>query len=187
MLSPVVARKIEVIANLSVLMASILLSVVLAKIYLLPKKSETAIESSPRTATANNPVKERLQAGTKVSLPGVDWNKGNRTLLLALSTTCHFCSESAPLYQQILKQRAADTRIVAVLPQSVSDSLSYLTELGVSVDQVIQAPLSSVRVSGTPTLILVDSNAAVVDSWRGKLASIEEEEVLSQIRSPGAE
>jgi hypothetical protein len=35
------------------------------------------------------------EAGENVSLSGVDWSKSDRNLVLALSTTCHFCSESA--------------------------------------------------------------------------------------------
>ncbi len=40
--------------------------------------------------------------GAKINLSGVDWSKSERNLVLALSTTCHFCSESAGFYQKLV-------------------------------------------------------------------------------------
>jgi thiol-disulfide isomerase/thioredoxin len=101
--------------------------------------------------------------------------------LLALSTTCHFCSESAPFYQQLAKERGSNTRIVAVLPQSVSDSKDYLNNLGIFVDEVKQESLNTINVRGTPTLMLVNGDGVVVDEWMGRLSVEQEAEVLSKL------
>jgi cell division inhibitor SulA len=98
-----------------------------------------------------------------------------------------FCSESAPFYQQLVKESGGNTRIVAVLPQTVSDGKDYLKRLGLSVDNVMQVQFGSLGVKGTPTLILVDSNGVVIDSWVGKLPNMEEAKVISRVHQSVAQ
>jgi len=178
-----VIRKLEALANVAIVITSVVLSSVLVKRYFFhaPKpegSTQASVLKPPVSATSQ---KRSIQAGTKLSLPGIDWSKSDRTLLLALSTTCHFCSESAPFYQKLQQQKSNDVRLVAVLPQSVEDSKNYLTKLGVSVGEVVQASLASVSVSGTPTLMLIDNNGVIKDSWLGKLADGEAEKFLGRI------
>ncbi|SRR6266536_501708 len=183
-------KRIEVIANIAVILASLLLSAVLVAKYCLPNAatplaSASADRPAPTTAVKSGVAKadrDRIQPGTRISLPGIDWKKNTRTLLLALSTTCHFCSESAALYKQLDKERNSNLRLIAVLPQPVSNSKKYLSSLDISVDEVAQVPLGSLGVKGTPTLILVDQNGIVVDTWRGKLGSDDEAMVINRIR-----
>jgi hypothetical protein len=127
-----------------------------------------------------------LIAGTKISLPGINWQKHGQTLLLALQKGCHYCTDSAPFYQRLMRERADSTRIVAVLPQQTGISREYLTGLGVSVDEVRQAPLSALGASGTPTLILVNNKGRVVKAWAGQLPPQAEVEVLGQVRAQTA-
>jgi thiol-disulfide isomerase/thioredoxin len=115
-------------------------------------------------------------------LPGIDWSKSTRTVVLALSTTCHFCSESGPFYQKLQQQKPNSVRLVAVLPQPVEDSRNYLSKLGVSGADVVQSSLASVGVSGTPTLLLIDNQGSVTDSWVGKLSESEAARVIAQLR-----
>jgi thiol-disulfide isomerase/thioredoxin len=167
-------RKIEIAANIAIMVVAALLCVVLVKNYLIPHPALTA----NGMATDN-----QIQTGAKISMQEIDWAKNGQTLLLALSTTCHFCSESAPFYQRLVKELGSNTRIVAILPQSLSDSKDYLNRLGVSVDDIRQVQFSSLGVKGTPTLILVDNNGIVRNSWMGKLRNNEEEaRVIDQVR-----
>jgi hypothetical protein len=118
----------------------------------------------------------------KISLPDVDWNgNGGQTLVIAVSSTCHFCTESGAFYQRIVK-KSGNTRLLAVLPQSVAEGTRYFQSLGVSVNEIRQSPLSAISVTGTPTLMLVDSHGIVTDSWVGKLPAEQEAEVLSKVR-----
>ena len=123
----------------------------------------------------------------KESLPGVDWAKNRRTLVLALSTQCHFCTESAPFFQRIQKERARDLKLLAVLPQSITEGHRYLEGEGVKVDDVRQAELSSIGVNGTPTLLLVDSKGAVSQVWQGKLQPEQEGGVLAVLTKGASE
>ncbi len=166
----------ETVANLCSIVVSVLLSVVLVKVFLLPA-------ARPATPAAS-PARPQVAKGTSLngSLPGVDWAKNGRTLVLAISTRCHFCTDSAPFFQRICKERTAGTKILAVLPQAVDDSRKYLEQEGVRVDDVKQAQLDSIKVSGTPTLLLVDNAGTVAKAWVGKLGPTEEEDVLRVLR-----
>jgi thiol-disulfide isomerase/thioredoxin len=179
-----VIKKLEVLANVAVVITSVVLCSVLVKKYFFSAaKQEASVEAvqskSPASSASRRPS---IQAGTKISLPGIDWSKSTRTVVLALSTTCHFCSESAPFYQKLQQQKPNSVRLVAVLPQPVEDSRNYLNKLGVSVSEVMQSSLSSVGVSSTPTLLLINNEGSVTDSWVGKLSDSEAASVIAQIR-----
>ena len=162
-------KRLEQLANVAIIVVALLLGGVLVRRYLWPQA-----ESPPAQA--------RIQPGTKLSVPGVEWNKNERTLLLVLSTTCHFCTESAPFYQRLAQEKAkkGGVGLVAVMPQSVDESQKYLNGLGVSVDDIRQASLDTVQVRGTPTLIVADRTGTVVESWVGKLPAEKEGEVLNR-------
>jgi thioredoxin-related protein len=78
--------------------------------------------------------------------------------------------------------KRSDIRLVAVFPQDVGAGKKYLDDLGVPVTQVIQASLNSLQVQGTPTLVIVDKNGTVTQSWVGKLDSERESQVLGRIK-----
>jgi thiol-disulfide isomerase/thioredoxin len=159
------------VANVATIVVSVLLSVVLIKVFLIPQPSRP-------------PVAARSLVGLnmKQSLPGVDWAGNKRTLVLALSTQCHFCTDSAPFFQRIQKEAAKNVRMLAVLPQAVEDSRKYLEGEGVHVDDVKQAQLNTIGVTGTPTLLLVDSAGRVSDAWQGKLQPEQEAGVLAVLK-----
>lgn len=171
-----ILKKAELVANIAIIVVAVLLASVLVKNYLWQSNS---LQGNQKAGTGSE---QGIEIGSKVSLPDVDWQKNKQTLLLVLSTTCHFCSESAPFYQQLVKERDANTRIVAVMPQPVSQGKDYLNRLGVTVDEIKQSPLSSVGIRGTPTLILIDSNGIVKESWVGKLPDSEEAKVINRVR-----
>lgn len=167
-----ITQKVEFLANIAIIVVAVLLGVVLVKSYLLPDRSK------------DGPRDLRVPTGSKVSLPGVDWAGNNRTLLVVLQKGCHFCSESAPFYQRLVREAggAGNVHLIAVLPQTVDEGRKYLNELGVPIEDIKQAELDAVGVGGTPTLILVNNQAVVVNAWVGKLSAENEEGVLRQLK-----
>jgi len=164
-----ITQRLEILTNLAIIVAAVLLSVVLVKSYLLPDHSK------------DGPRDMRVPAGAKVSLPGVDWSNNNQTLLLVLQKGCHFCTESAAFYQRLVRETPGSVHLVAVLPQAFDESKKYLDGLGVAIEEVKQAELDSVGVHGTPTLILVNNQGVVITSWVGKLNADGEAEVLRRL------
>lgn len=155
-----ISKKIELAANLGILLVSCLLAVVLVKGYFLSESSE-----------------EVTPAPTVSSLD-IDWNQHVQTLILVLSRNCRFCTESAPFYRR-LSQSKGNTHLVALLPQSVEEGREYLVNQGVLVDEVKHSSLEKIGVSGTPTLVLVDTSGVVKNFWLGKLSPEQEAIVLS--------
>lgn len=167
-----IARTIEVIANIAIIFVALSLGIVLISRTV---KSYRA----PVTQSSNTPpFKDQ-----KIQLPGVDWSKNEQTLVMAISSTCHFCTESAAFYRDIRARTHVHT--VAVLPQSINEGRSYLSKLGVQVDEVLQAPLSSIDVNGTPTLMLVGRDGTVIRTWIGRLPPESEKEVLLSVGAQG--
>ena len=166
-------KRTELVANIAIILVAISLVVVLAKRFVF-------------TAPAANSVAENQQpiVGTKVSLPDIDWSKTNKNLLLVLSNTCKYCTESAPFYQRLAQERArrASFHLTAVLPQPVDDGRKYLNGLGVAIDEVKQLSAGTLRIRGTPTLLLINSAGVVTDEWMGKLPPETEAEVLSRLQ-----
>lgn len=166
------SRRLEVAANVAILVVAVLICAVLVKTYLLgPARPQ---QQSPAPAV-----------GSKVSVPDVEWGKNGRTLVLVLQKGCHFCAESAPFYQRLVRDTAGreGLRLVAVLPQQVEEGRQYLNDLGVPIDDVRQVSPNDLGVRGTPTLLLVDGSGALTDSWVGKLPPDKEAEVLQRLKS----
>jgi hypothetical protein len=121
------------------------------------------------------------QPALDVSSLGIDWKQNGQTLILALSSNCHFCTNSAPFYTKLV-QKKGSTRLVAVLPQPEGEGRKYLEKLGVSVDEVRQLSPDRIGVRGTPTLILVDASGGIRSSWVGLLPPNAEMEVLGKLK-----
>lgn len=168
------SSKTEVLANISTIVVAVLLSVVLVKQFLLP-------QAHPAQPSAGQPVAKGTNL--KSSLPGVDWARNGRTFVLAISTQCHFCTDSAPFFQRVNKEVGKEATLLAVLPQPLSDSHHYLDTLGVHVDDIRQSPLNAIGVHGTPTLMLVDKTGIVDDVWEGKLRPDQEDQVLTALKN----
>ncbi|MBI1765918.1 MAG: hypothetical protein HYR56_31315 [Acidobacteria bacterium] len=163
-----VGKKIEIAANISIIFVAVMISLVLTKKFYFNPQTNT-IPSVP--------------IGKKLSFPDVDWTKSERSVVLALQEGCHFCSDSAPFYQQLVYETSKrKIPVIAVLPQPIDKGQSYVANLKVSISSVKQAPLKSIGVQGTPAVLLINSQGEVTDGWLGKLQPNKELEVLSKLR-----
>ncbi len=166
------SNKMEVAANGATIIVAGLLSAVLIRVYLLPRPAASGRPAAPAVTVG---------ASLKTKLPGVDWRKNGRTLILAISTQCHFCTDSAPFFRALVAQADKNVKIVAVLPQPVEAAEKYLSDEGVRVDQVTQFALGRMGVRGTPTLLLVNSAGIVTNVWVGELGPAQQSQVLSVV------
>lgn len=162
-------KKIEVSANIAVILIAILLGYALIKSRIFPTPQATQTKPSVDLA--------------KLPQLGIDWSQSNQTLLLSLSKDCHFCTESAPFYRRLAQERSdqKNTRLIAVFPQPISDGSKYLQQLDVSVDEVKQYSYQATVASATPTLILVGRSGNVLGVWTGKLNADKEQEVWQKV------
>jgi thiol-disulfide isomerase/thioredoxin len=190
------ARSLEIATNLSIIVVALVAATVLVKNYLLRPSAPVAIDArqapadrnsaAPREGSrADRPPPTGPAAGTQISVPGVVWSDSEETVVLALSNTCHFCTDSAPFYQRLSHELAdrEKVRVVAVFPQGIDEGKKYLDGLNVPITQVAQATLDSLGVRGTPTLVIVDKSGRVKQSWVGRLTAERESEVLSRVKT----
>ena len=166
-------KRIELFANIAIILVAISLVAVLAKRFVFTGPSSDASSGSPQP-----------NLGTKLSLPDADWSKSNKNLVLVLSDSCKYCTESSPFYQRLVQERAQreSFRLTAIFPQPADDGRKYLNGLGVAIDDVRQLSSGTIRIRGTPTLLLVDNTGLVKDEWVGKLPPEKEAEVLSRLQ-----
>ena len=188
------ARIVEIVTNLSIIAVALIGATVLVGNYLLlparpvasaVRPADTGSTGPRENSRSDRPAPTGPAAGTQIAVPGVSWSDSDETVVLALSNKCHFCTESAPFYQKLMRELAAqkNVRVVAVFPQEIDEGKKYLDGLNVPIINVAQATLDTLGVRGTPTLVLVDKTGTVKQSWVGRLTAERESEVLSRIKT----
>lgn len=167
-------KRIELLANISIIFAALLVTTLLAKRFIIDRPSDPGSSSA----------QERVKVGTRVSLPDLDWSQSDRNLILILNKDCRFCTESASFYQRIVTEtkNLQGVRVVAALPHELAVSSRYLSGLQVGISEIRQADPTSLGVRGTPTLLLVNKAGLITDIWSGKVPPDKEAEVLSRIK-----
>jgi hypothetical protein len=130
------------------------------------------------------PRERTLKAGQKIpEISGYSWNK-TPTLVLALRKGCHYCEESMPFYRRLLAMQQAgqlNARLVALFPDDSTDVTELMESQKLAIPAFPAIHLDAFRVSGTPTLILVDQNGRVVKPWIGRQDVAGENDVIRTI------
>jgi len=158
------ARRISLMADLCLIVASIAVCGVLAKQHL------------PFLANS----RKLIRPGTKLTYVNMEWDQHSKTLVIALREGCHFCSDSAPFYRRLVSEAGTrNVRVVAVFPHRVDAGRKYLASLEVPVSDVREADFSALGVGGTPTLLMVDREGTVTNAWLGELSREKEDAVLA--------
>ncbi|HEX9982964.1 MAG TPA: hypothetical protein VGF69_06860 [Thermoanaerobaculia bacterium] len=163
------ARKLEIAANVAIIVVAVIASIVLVRNYM----ARGAVKMT----------REQIATGNKLPMPGVEWQANGNTVVLALSTNCHYCSESAPFYKRLtaeLSRRRA--HLMIVMPQSIEEGRKYVEGLGLQAADVRQVPLRALKIRGTPTLAIVDGDGVVRNVWEGMLQPEREQEVMEAVR-----
>jgi len=123
-----------------------------------------------------NPTLPRISAGERLSVPNVDWQQNQKSLVFFLKRDCPFCTSSAPFYRQLIADAAKrNVKSLAILPNSIDDARKYLQYLELPVENIQTGPLASYKISGTPTVLFVDSQGIVRSAWFGAMPEREKE------------
>jgi hypothetical protein len=127
------------------------------------------------------------QVGEKVSgLPEARFETTSKTLLLAVRKDCHFCEESVPFYKSLATKLSASGTVKLTIitndsPQVASD---FLKSNDIDIENVISlssSRMASLRIPGTPTLILTNRDGTVEAVWVGRLDQSGELDVLKRL------
>jgi len=119
---------------------SIVLAILVLRQFLVPSvNGEPPTSPPPSTSSAASAVTKNSRAsllGKVLRLPNVDWATNKTTVVLYLSTSCHFCSESSPFYQRLAQEKLKlNFKLVAVLPQNEEAAKTYLESLDMETDR----------------------------------------------------
>ncbi len=156
-----IKAKLEAVANVTVILVALAVGYVVLGRYV-------AAYRTPRSVAAG----DRLGA-----IPNLDWSQHRHTLVLALNTGCHFCEQSVPFYRRLADTQESgggELEIVAVFPNDAEMVRQFMTKDNLRIRSLAAVPLEKLRVSPTPTLILVDNKGRVERSWIGLLSPPEE-------------
>lgn len=161
-------KRLELVANIAVIVSSVALLCFLGNAWY---------------ATYHPPQRPEAKAlvGTVVKLPNVDFGQRGKTLLLAISPTCHFCRDSEPFYRQLANTAGFKTHLLAVLPVPKSEAETYVHASISPSLEIVSAPLRQINVWATPTLLLIDSHGNVEKAWVGKLDDVSQRQVQSEL------
>ena len=161
-----VMKGIEIGANIAIVIVALSAVLFFSKNYLLkPDRS-----------------RHLIAAGAKLDADQINWSSSPKNVVLVLSTTCHFCKESSGFYRELVREsKNRQIRTIAFFPQALQAGQAYLKAEGVPVNEIRQAEFKALKVSGTPTLLLVDNHGVVQHVWTGKLTAAKEKEVLASV------
>jgi hypothetical protein len=132
----------------------------------------------------------RINAGERLNLPDVDWKQSKKRLVFFLNKDCHYCTASAPFYKQLTEEGLKHgVRSLAVLPNSMEEAKAYIQSVKLPIDDVRIGPLSSYKIPGTPTVLLVNGSGTVERVWSGAAPGSEKQmldEFLASIENPSS-
>lgn len=118
----------------------------------------------------------QINAGEKLNVPNVDWERNQKSLVFFLQKGCHYCSDSAPFYRQLIAAAAKkNVKSLAILPNSAEDARQYLQSLELPIENIQSGSLASYKVNGTPTVMFVDHHGIVRSVWIGAAPEREQE------------
>ena len=133
-----------------------------------------------RAATATYAPGDRIG-----ELAGLDLTRSQTTVLLAVKSTCQFCTENMSLYRQLVAQRNPErTRIIGLTPESVETATEYFRRHGVEVDDVLSINPGDLRIRATPTILLVSRSGEVLATAVGQVEGDRQEELVERFLSP---
>jgi hypothetical protein len=167
------ANRLNRVANLAVVLSAVLTAGVYARAWL---------GASPVPAAAPAVGVGYVAGDVLPPLEGVSYAAADRSLILFVSSSCHFCTESMPFYDTLVRTRnarKANVALIALSREAPADLQAYLGAHGVALDRALStAGRTDLKFFGTPTLVLLNRAGAVQQVWVGALRPDAERQVL---------
>jgi peroxiredoxin len=135
------------------------------------------------TSLVERYVVSKPPARRTIQLPGVDFSRSEKTLLLFLQPDCDICIKSLPFYRKVLDkfQDLGDVTLVLITPNEPEAAREFFNSHGLSFKTVLQGKRGLLGVQLSPTLILADSTGTVYGQWIGELSPQQETDVWTML------
>lgn len=157
-------------ANLCLIVSSILLCVVLTTHYLRPVQP-----SRPSPGKG-------LQVGGKLDVPGIATPTERRSLVLALQSSCRFCTLSTPELRELASKvrRRESIRVMVIFPTGELQAESYSRRILPDIEWHV-VDFASHGVVMTPSVYLCDRDGTVRSAWSGRVTAAMVDEILQNV------
>jgi len=129
---------------------------------------------------------QQLSVGERIAAPqGYDWHEHAQTLVVAVHAGCIYCEHSYPLYQRLEgleHDNHLKAHMLVVMPDNKEAGAALLSTHGITSQSIPGTLLNKMKIYGTPTLLLVDANGRLLQSWIGELDASRADALLAQLR-----
>lgn len=116
---------------------------------------------------------------------GIDYASAQRSLVIFLSTTCHYCEASAPFYNKlhaVAEGTNGKWKFFTVFSQPGEQVQAFKARLNLAAYVLPGVEFRSFGVHSTPTAILVGKTGVVDRVWLGTSEAIETDVVAALTR-----
>jgi hypothetical protein len=137
----------------------------------------------PRSAASPAAGQEARTYSVGESFPaidGLDLNRRPQTLIVFLRNGCRYCDASVLFYQRLLEAHGK-TELVAMSFDSPLRLRTYLAAKQLAFNKSLSVTPTIVKVTATPTLLLVSNRSIVTGVWIGQLTPAAETDVLGKL------
>jgi hypothetical protein len=151
-----------------------------SRLQILIGTSHTPAQPSKRQTHGSE--KAGLGGQTLAPLPGYSWSSYPKTLVIAIRRGCPYCDASMSFYRQLGEQEKSNVlraHVLVVMPNDASYGSRLLEKNDVEVQGIFGQELDALNVSGTPTVLLLDSSGHIEREWVGQLSPRAEKEVMN--------
>jgi hypothetical protein len=123
------------------------------------------------------------ETGTAIDTPA-EWYQGAPyTLLLFARASCTACQSAEPFFKRLIHDIGTTIRVVLVTSAGEADEDAlYARQLGLEA-QSIRTAVPGLKVRVTPTLVLVDRQGTIVDTWEGVGAPDKQSQISESLTS----
>jgi peroxiredoxin len=124
-----------------------------------------------------SPNLPRISAGERLSVPNVDWEKNQKSLVFFLKKDCAYCTSSAPFYKQLIADAGKrNVKCLAILPNSSDEARKYIQYFDLPIENIQTGDsLAAYKITGTPTVLFVNNQGIVRAAWFGAAPDREQE------------
>lgn len=171
---------LDKIANASVIVAAVVVTAVATL--------QLTREYRARSTSSSSSSRAAVLIGKQVQLPHVNFAESTATVVLALSSSCHYCTNSLPFYRELVRFQEASARngkrihVIAAMPQPETEGNRYMKANNLSVGRVVSTDLKTLGVSATPSLLVVNARGVVEAAWVGMLTADKQSAVVKTLR-----
>ena len=153
-------RKLSVAAS-----ASLALMLVATLVYIAWPRVADALGANNAPPPPNPPI---YAAGETIDVPASWYNSAPHTLILFARKSCAACERAHPFLKTLVRSVQGKAAVVMGHPTgALADDREYAKSLGIAASATFEAPAGLLKVRSTPTLVLVDRQGRVLNSWEG--------------------